>query len=208
MKKRKTILLATYSGVVTLLTIGLTVWNIQLQLRQNKFDKKQRLAEMTIHLADIWERGLDPETRYRLTRFREFLKELNRDQQEELTKGLLDRQIISGTKIVAVDSQIGKLIAPDLENGLGSNAIRQVSNYRASVIRTLNTMEMMAVVRTNSEQIEGAQEVIDVAYTAVIKQVYLDVKLFIDEYRSQTNKGRIRPAWQPLTELVENSPSG
>jgi len=208
--------------VVAIVTILLTYWNMRLQASNvnlqssnislqsslSHFEKNQRVVEMSVSLATFWEHQLDPETRYRGNRFISKLKSLKSSpkEQKEFLSALLDPQNVLNPEPIKGNQHLKDLVNPKFSpdsGGLGANPGLEASKYKSTLIRMLNTMEVIAIVNEHTEDNPEAQKVLASAYAGTIKQRYDDLKPFVEAYREKTKDGRDLPAWQPIDDMMD-----
>lgn len=200
--------LQTIALTAAITAIPLAYWQGTLQSSHSKFERNQRVVELSLTLAAFWDTQLDHDTRYRVGRFIAKLKSLKTDEEKKsLVSSLLENNNLLDSVSIPQNKLLYELIEPDLssDNFEGSRLtpVRAVSRYRAALIKTLNTMEIIAIVKEHSKELPEALKVLDTAYAGTIQQRYKDLIPFIEEYRMRTNVGRRSPAWEPLTKMVE-----
>lgn len=204
--------LQTIGLIAAILTIPLAYWQGRVQSYQSAFEKNQRMRELALNLASFWETQLDPETRYMAGRFVAKLKALPNDEERSaLVRALLNSNNLLNSDAVLNNQenrQLHELIQADLgsptSNVPALTPVMAVARYKAAVMRVLNTMEAIAIIREYSKGFPEAQEVIDRAYSGAIRRQYENLKPFLQEYQRQT--GDVGwPAWELLIKMVDKA---
>lgn len=197
--------LQVVGSIVAVLAIFLTYWNVRLQLALSTFEKNQRVVEMSVSLAGFWENQLDIETRYRTTRFINKLKSLSPEEQKDFLGALLDSQSMLNPESIKNNKALTDLIDPKFSPDPASSAANpclEVSKYKSTLVRVLNTMEVIAIVKEHTQDNPEAQRVLESAYSGAIQQRYDELKPFVEAYREKTKAGRDLPAWQPIDDMI------
>jgi hypothetical protein len=189
------------------LAILFIYWNVLLQSSPNSLEKNQRMVEMAASLANFWEEQLDQETRYRLARFIALLKssEYSPEEKNKLLESLVETNILEADSIrsnLLLNKLIGLYSSPENPSRSKTDPIQEVFKYRSTLIRVLNTMEMIAIVRQHTKDLPKAKKVIDSAYRGAIRQRYDDLMAFIGAYRQKYSSSREIPPWAPLDDMI------
>lgn len=210
-KKRKSSSahLQTIGLIAAIMTIPLAYWQGRMQSSYSEFEKNQRVVELSLNLASFWETQLDPDTRYRAGRFVNKLNSFNTEEEKRiLANSLLESKNLVDSNSVRQDKFLYELIEPDLSldgpDGSKMSPVMAVARYKYAIMRALNTMEAIAIVREHSE--DEAVKVIDRAYAGAVQQTYKGLIPFIEVYRERNKDGRgtSAPAWEPLTRMVKD----
>lgn len=209
-KKRNSIaryFLKNIGLIIAIVTIPLAYWQGTIQSSHGQFERNQRVVELSISLASFWETQFDTETRSRVGRYINKLKSLKTDEEKRsLANSLADSSNLRDSDVIIQNKFLYELIEPDLgtgSDGLKITPVMAAFKYRAALIRTLNTMEVIAIVKEHSQELPEALKVLDSAYSGTIQQKYKDLTLFVEEYHKTNKEGRRKQAWEPLINMVE-----
>jgi hypothetical protein len=205
-RKRTVRTVQTIVLVAALAALPLAYWQGMLQSANSKFERNQRVVELSLDLATFWEAQLDHDTRFRRRRFVALLADLKtKEEKRGLVKALINIGNMLSLDELPENLALRRLIEPDInpDNPEKMPAVMAVSRYRAALVRTLNTMEAIAIVRKHSEDRPEVLNVLDDAYAGTVLQTYTGLKLFIDEYREENKGGRLKSAWAPLTVMAD-----
>jgi hypothetical protein len=159
-------------------------------------------------MASFWETQLDPDTRYLVVRFGAKLKALQSDEEKQgLVDALVDTSNLRDSETVLNNRYLSDLIQPDL-GAPGSNIptttpVAAAARYRAAVMRVLNTMEAVAIVKEYSHELPEALDVIDHAYTGAILRQYDKLSLFVERYNEKATVAQGKPGWELLIKMVK-----
>ncbi len=215
--------------IVAALTVLLTYWNIRLQSLNNSlqsaqidlqslnnrlqsdqsdYEKNQRVVELAVSLGAYWEERLDQDTRHRTYRFMLILESLNSspERQKAFLQAFLSKNNHLDSSSVGNNKDLKRLLDPkfrlDNPSGAAPNLSVELSKYRSALVRLLNTLELIAIVRKYTNDPE-AKKVLKYAYESSIKQRYKALEPFVREYQNVNAADRDVPAWYLLDEMVK-----
>jgi hypothetical protein len=192
-------LLQSFALLAAIAAIPIAYKQGKVQLSHNQFEEKQRAGEMALALGAYWEERLDEGTRYRARRFMNTLKRLKSspERQNAFLSAFFDGE--NDPDIVEENEDLKNLLnlghSPAENNKSKNDVTVELSNYRSALVRLLNTMEMIAIVKKYTKD-SDAQNVLDYAYVSSIKQP------FIRKYQDIDKDTRDVPAWYLLDEMI------
>ena len=200
--------LQTIGLIAAIVAIPLAYWQGREQSNQGAFEQHQRVRELALQMASFWETQLDPDTRYLAARFGAKLKALQGDEEKRgLVDALVDTSNLRDSETVLKNRYLSDLIQPDLgapdSNVPAMTPVMAAARYRAAVMRVLNTMEAIAIVKEYSQELPDALKVIDRAYTGAILRQYDKFSLFIERYNEAATIAQDKPGWELLIKMVK-----
>lgn len=209
-KRRRTLAdhLQAIGLIAAIVAIPLAYWQGREQFNQGTFERHQRVRELALDMASFWETQFDPDTRYFAGRFGVKINALQSDEDKRALIGALaDINNLRDSETVLNNRYLADLIQPDLgvpnSNVPAMTPVMAVARYRAAVMRVLNTMEAIAIVKEYSQELPEAQDVIDRAYTGAILRQYKKLGPFVEQYNEEAFAGQQRPAWELLIKMVK-----
>lgn len=192
---------------------GVFAWNqLSIDSEQAKFEQDQRALEMSLSLAEFWQSNFDAETRRRLERFI-FWMNLRRPPEstslKESLRFIANRKFINNVGTMERNPDIMHLLGLDLSlaqmpvdelvrQSKRALIYKEAYKFQTTLTKVLNTMEIIATVRSRIHS-PRTERIIDDAYKTAIQSRTTLLEPYVQVFRRCND----RDAWRPLTNILE-----